>query len=211
MPRLQPLSPPEWPDEMRAALSPLRPPAPRHPLAPREGRPRGLNVLGLFAHHPALTQAFNTFNAHILFDSSLSPRQRELLVLRVARLRACEYEWLQHTVLARDAGLEIDEIRRVAAGPDAEGWSALDRAMVRAADELVGGADISEPTWSVLADALDQQQLLDLVFTVGAYETLAMAFRTFDLEPDADLAEHELCVPMGPDSNVAVRQEGRSP
>ena len=198
MARIEPLAPPDWPEGMKDALAPLRPEGARHPLPPREGRPRALNVLGLFAHHPALTRAFNTFNGHVLFGSSLSPRQRELLVLRVACLRECDYEWLQHTVLAQDAGLEPDEVRRVAVGPDAAGWSELDRALLRAADELIGGADLTEPTWSRLADVLDEEQLLDLVFTVGAYETLAMAFRTFAVEPDADLAAHELCLPREP-------------
>jgi alkylhydroperoxidase family enzyme len=89
--------------------------------------------------------------------------------------------------LAGDAGLENDDIARIAAGPEAAGWSSLDRAMVRAVDELVGDALISDSTWSELAGELDEQQLMDLVFTVGAYEVLAMAFRSFGVELDADL------------------------
>ena len=38
-----------------------------------------------------------------------------------------------------------------------------------------------------LAAELDDQQLMDLVFTVGAYDVLAMAFRSFRVELDADL------------------------
>ena len=34
---------------------------------------------------------------------------------------------------------------------------------------------------------LDTQQLMDVVFTVGAYEVFAMALRTFDVELDEDL------------------------
>jgi hypothetical protein len=37
------------------------------------------------------------------------------------------------------------------------------------------------------SDGLDDQQLMDLVFTIGAYDLLAMAFRTFDVPLDADL------------------------
>ena len=74
-----------------------------------------------------------------------------------------------------------------AGGPDAEGWSGLDGAMVRAVDELLGEGEISSDTWDVLAAELDTQQLMDLVFTVGAYETLALAMRTFGMQLDADL------------------------
>ena len=34
---------------------------------------------------------------------------------------------------------------------------------------------------------LDTQQMMDVVFTVGAYDVLAMALRTFDVELDDDL------------------------
>ena len=186
--RIQPLLPEQWPDQMREALAALRPPDPRHPLPPRrDDRPKALNALGTLARHPQLARAFHTFNGHVLFGSSLSPRQRELLVLRVAAVRRSDYEWAQHLFLARDAGLEDDEIARIAAGPEASGWSSLDRAMVRAVDELVDDALISDRTWEALAGELDEQQLMDLVFTVGAYEVLAMAFRSFGVELDADL------------------------
>jgi alkylhydroperoxidase family enzyme len=173
---------------MREALAALRPADPTHPLPPRRAdRPKALNALGTLAHHPALTRAYHGFNGHVLFSSTLTPRQRELLVLRVAAVRGSEYEWAQHVVLAGDAGLEPEEIERVAAGPDAPGWSPVERALVAAADELVADALISDATWDVLAAELDDRQLMDLVFTVGAYDLLAMAFRTFGVELDDDL------------------------
>lgn len=172
---------------MREALAALEPPERRHPRPVRQGRPKGLNALGTFARYPALTRAYHTFNGHVLFASTLSPRQRELLVLRVAVLRECEYEHAQHSVLARDAGLSPEEVARVAEGPSAAGWAPLERAMLAAADELVGDAVISDATWAALAAELDEHQLMDLVFTVGAYEVLAMAFRSFGVQLDDDL------------------------
>ena len=173
---------------MREAIAALSPPEPRHPFPRREGRPKGLNALGTFARHPTLARAFNTFNGHVLFASSLSPRERELLVLRVAAVRRSDYEWAQHAVLAGDVGLSPDEVARVAEGPDAPGWSPLDRAMLAAVDELLADALVADRTWEALAAELDEQQLMDLVFTVGAYDLLAMAFRSFGVELDADLA-----------------------
>lgn len=187
-PRIPPLPPREWPPEMRDAIAALRPPNPRRPLPERrDDRPKGLNVLGTLAHHPELTQAYHTFNGHVLFASTLEPRERELVVLRVAAVRHARYEWAQHVVLGRDVGLTDAEIARVEAGPDAEGWSPLDRALVSAVDELVADAVISDATWAALAAELDERQLMDLVFTVGAYDLLAMALRSFGVELDADL------------------------
>jgi alkylhydroperoxidase family enzyme len=188
MARISPLPPAEWPPEMMDALAALRPANPRHPFPSRkEGRPKGLNVLGTLAQHPELAKAFHTFNGYILFASTLSPRQRELLVLRVATVRGSEYEWAQHAILAGDAGLDEVEVARIAEGPDAPGWAGVDGAMIRAVDELVGEGAIGDATWAVLAEGLDDQQLMDLVFTVGAYEVLAMALRSFGVELDGDL------------------------
>jgi alkylhydroperoxidase family enzyme len=188
MTRIPPLPPGEWPPEMKEALAALRPANPRHPFPSRaEGRPKGLNVLGTLAKHPELAKAFHTFNGYILFASTLSPRQRELLVLRVAAVRQSAYEWEQHAVLAGDAGLSSDEVDRISVGPDAPGWPALDRAMVQAVDDLIGDGRIGDATWAALASELEEQQLMDLVFTVGAYEVLALALRSFDIELDDDL------------------------
>lgn len=188
-PRLAPLPPDAWPREMREALAVLRPEHPRQPFPPDDpDRPKGLNVLGTFAHYPALAKAYNTFCGHVLFGSALPPRWRELLVLRVAHRRGSAYEWRQHVVLAADAGIAEAEISQIVDGPDAVAWSPFDAALIRAADELIDDARVTDATWATLAADLDTEQLMDVVFTVGAYDALAMAFRTFGTPLDDDLS-----------------------
>ena len=173
---------------MRDALAALRVENPRHPFPPRdESRPKGLNVLGTFANHPELARAYHSFNGHVLFGTTLTVRDREILVLRVAAVRQAEYEWAQHVVLADDAGITADEIERIAEGPGADDWSPFDAALLAAVDELLAEARITDATWATLAAELDVQQLMDVVFTVGAYDLLAMAFRSFGVELDDDL------------------------
>jgi alkylhydroperoxidase family enzyme len=187
-PRIPPLPPEEWPDAMRGALAALRPANPRHPFPSRDAdRPKGLNALGTLAQHPELTAAFHTFNGHVLFGSTLTMRQRELLVLRVAARRDAEYEWAQHVVLAGDAGITPEEVEQVLDGPEAAGWTPLEAALLRAVDELIADAQVGDATWATLAEHLDTEQLMDVVFTVGAYELVAMAFKSFGVELDRDL------------------------
>jgi alkylhydroperoxidase family enzyme len=173
---------------MRAAMAAMRPANPRHPFPTQDpSRPKALNVLGTFAHHPELATAYHTLTGHVLFATTLTPRQREVLVLRVAAVREAEYEWRQHLVIGRDVGLTADDVERIAAGPDADGFDPLDRALVRAVDELIADATITDGTWDELAAGLDQQQLLDLIFTVGTYDVLAMVMRATRVELDEDL------------------------
>lgn len=187
--RVSPLPPQEWPEGMAAALAAaLRPSDARHPLPPRDpSSPKGLNAMGVLAHHPELTNAFNQLIRHALYFTTLTPRQRELLVLRVAHVRGSAYEWAQHVYQAGIAGIAWEEVGRVRVGPGAPEWSPLERALLSAADELVADARISDPTYAELSAVLDTQQLMDVVFTVGAYEVFAMALRTFDVQLDEDL------------------------
>lgn len=169
---------------MREASAPLRPP---NPDAERTDRPKGLNVLGMLAWYPELAGAFNTLNGHVLYASTLTPRQRELLALRLAAVRDARYVWQQHVARAADNGIDQAEVSRVAVGPDAPGWTDLERALLRSVDELLGDARIGSETWSVLAGEFEVRQLMDIVFTVGAYDILAMALLTFDVPLDDDL------------------------
>ena len=187
--RLPPLPPKEWPAEMRGALGAMQPPNPRHPPLGKPGGPKGLNALGIFAHHPELARAFLTFNGHLLLASTLSVRDRELVVLRVAAVRDAPYEWAQHELIAGDAGISPEEVARIRTGPAAPGWSPQDAALLAAVDELVAGAQVTDATWAALASTYDTQQLLDLVFTIGAYDLIAMVFNTFDVQLDDDLRE----------------------
>lgn len=180
-PRLPPLPPRAWPPAMQTATKPLVPATPRPP-----GYPRGLNILGTFAHHPDLAAAFFVFNGHILNTSTLTSRQTELAILRVALLRRSAYEWQQHLYAARDCGITEEEIEAIGTSDDAHPWSDADRALLRAVDELVAG-EVGDDTWAALRESLDERQVLDLVFTVGAYVTIAMLVDVARTPLDDDL------------------------
>ena len=123
----------------------------------------------------------------MLFATTLSTRQRELLVLRVAAVRDSAYEWAQHVVLADDVGLTADEIARIEEGPGCAGVGTARPGDGRRRRRARPDATVFDETWAVLAAELDDQQLMDLVFTVGAYDVLAMALRTFGVPLDDDL------------------------
>ena len=115
-------------------------------------------------------------------ETSLPPRHRELLILRTGWNCQSEYEFAQHARYGRSVGLSDEEIRRVAAGPEDEGWDPFDASLLRAADELHGDAFISDATWDALAERYSVQQLMDAVFTVGAYHIVSMALNSFGVQ-----------------------------
>ena len=106
------------------------------------------------------------------------------LILRIGYLCGAEYEWGQHSRIARQVGLSDEEIVRVTRGPDAPEWSGFDRALLLAVDELHADAYISDDTWAALDARYDTKQLMDVVFTVGEYNLVSMALKTFRVPLD---------------------------
>jgi 4-carboxymuconolactone decarboxylase len=187
-PRVSPLLPPQWDAAAHDAASAFR--TARDFVLSHHGGDgaRGVHGVGVVLRHPSLAKAFLTFNNHVAAASTLAKRDRELLILRISWIRRAEYEFVQHVVLARNAGVTEAEIERVQLGPDAEGWDPHDADLLRAVDELNADARIQDATWLRLSERFTTEQLMDLVFAVGCYEVLAMAFKTFgvQLEPGVD-------------------------
>ncbi len=170
-PRVEPLSPDEIDAETLARL----------------GEGPHLNIFRTLAQHPALMKRWLVFGNHVLAKSTLPPRERELVILRVGWLCQAGYEWGQHVVIGRQAGLSDEEIQRIPAGAEAAGWSEDDRWLLRATDELHGDAFISDTTWAALAEKLSVQQRMDLIFAVGQYNLVSMALNTLGVQPEEGL------------------------
>ncbi len=77
--------------------------------------PAKLNVFKLMAHAETLFRPLLALGTAILAQEELPPRMRELAILRVARLAAAEYEWVQHVPMAHAAGVgeaQVEALRR---------------------------------------------------------------------------------------------------
>jgi alkylhydroperoxidase family enzyme len=176
-PRIDALPPEDWDAQTRDDLASVGATDPG----------RVLNIFRTLAHHPKLAKRWMVFANHVLAKNTLPARERELVILRIGWLCRSEYEWAQHAVIGRREGLRDDELLRIAAGPDAPGWSPADRALLRASDELARDAFVSDATWRELAGFLSTQQLMDLVFTVGEYTLVSMALNSFGVQLDPGL------------------------
>ena len=181
-PRVPPLLPPEWDATTHDAVS-VFPSARDFVLSHYQADgARGTNGVGVILRHPALAKAFLTFNNHVAMASSVSKRIRELLILRISWLKRSEYEFIQHVVLGRNAGLSEAELERIQVGPDAPGWDPIDADLLRAVDELHAEARIQDATWARLSAQFSVVQLMDIVFAIGCYDVLAMVFKTFGVQ-----------------------------
>ena len=143
-----------------------------------------LNIFGTLAHHPALLRRWLVFATHVLAKNSLPPRDRELLILRTGWRCNSQYEFSQHALIALRSDLDAGEVDRTKLAIDDGGWGDHDAALLRAADELHDDACIGEATWNTLASMLTEQQVLDVIFTVGNYHVVSYALNSCGVQLD---------------------------
>jgi 4-carboxymuconolactone decarboxylase len=151
-------------------------------LAPRERNGRVMGVWSTCAQAPELCQAWLEFTDYLLQDSSLPIRDRELLILRIGYLNGGAYEWAAHRGLALNVGITEEELRQITEGPEAAGWSQWDATLLRSADELHDNALVSDSTWEILAARYNTRQMMELVFTVGQYNLVAMYLNSLGVQ-----------------------------
>ena len=108
------------------------------------------------------------------------------MILRAGFNWKSGYEWAQHVRIGVDCGLTEAEIARIKTGPEAPEWSASDRALLMATDELTADAFISDATWAAL-DEYSEKQRMDLVMTVAQYTQVSMMLNSFGVQLDDDL------------------------
>ncbi|MFT6039402.1 MAG: 4-carboxymuconolactone decarboxylase [Candidatus Azotimanducaceae bacterium] len=173
-PRIPALQEDQWTEEQKALLE------------PQKMRGRVQNIFRTMANHTKLAKRWLVFGNHILSKSTLPPRDREILILRIGWLCKAGYEWGQHVVIGKHVGIKDNELEMIKQGPDA-GWSTHDALLIRAADELHNDAFVSDPTWQGLKQAFSDQQMMDLVFTCGQYTMVSMALNSFGVQLDPDI------------------------
>lgn len=174
-PRVTPTVPSDWNEDSRPLLESI------------EGNGgRVMNIFRTLARHPKLLKRWSVFGNHVLAGSTLPARERELIILRTGFRCASGYEWAQHVAIARRSGVTDDEIMALAADPSGGDWSDADRTLLLAADQLLADTFIDDQTWGALQSTWNEQQLMDIVFTVGQYTLVSMALNTFGVQIEDD-------------------------
>ena len=176
-----------WGDDARATLRAAFPRIADRALSQGPDAMPLPNVVTTLMHHPALAGPFLLYNRVLLEKPTLGHRLRELMILRVAWRTRQLYEWAQHVKFAGRYSITPEDIEAIANGTRAEKWTPLEADLVAATDQLLDRYRIDGDTWKRLAEQLEPHQLVEVVFVVGTYTCLAMAFNSFGLELDPGL------------------------
>lgn len=167
--RLPPLKPAELDERQSRFLKPFTSPKGAYP-----------NVFGTLAHHMDIVDAWRDFGLYTMRNSALDPLLREIVVLRAALNAGCDYEWHHHRHIGLKVGLNAEEIERIRdrRPMDAETHNLL----LAATDELSADRRLSGDSWNAMVVEFGVQRTIDVIFTVGAYVSLAMFINSCGVE-----------------------------
>jgi 4-carboxymuconolactone decarboxylase len=134
-----------------------------------DGRP--LNIFGVLGNHPKLLKRFNLFAGYLLNKGLLPAREREIVILRIGWNARAQYEFGQHTIIGRRAGLTDAEIEALAGGGGE--WSDDDRALIALADDLAADDCVTDETWAALEARWSPAELVELLVLAGFYRLVS--------------------------------------
>ncbi len=171
-PRVSTLDESEWTPSLEALLGPYE---------------SVNNIFATLAHNEkAFEKWFPDFGIYVL-NSSLPPREREILILRMGWLCYAEYEFGQHLPIGKIFGLTDSDVLNIIEGADAEGLSEADAVLIKAVDEIYTNSMISDDTWEKLKKTYDDEQLIDIITAIGEYYIVSLLANTFGVELDGTL------------------------
>ena len=146
-------------------------------------------VLLTFAHHPKLADLFSQFNIHLLSTNTLPVKQRQIAIMRTAWICNATYMWSSHLRTSMRCGLSPDMYEPLKVGADDPYFTEFERVVIRSTEELVHDKKVGDANWRALMAEWSNQQMLDFLFTVGAYVTVAGVMRSTGAERTLELLE----------------------
>lgn len=140
-----------------------------------------LNIFRLLLRRPTYAKGFSDALGYLLAGKALDHRLRELVIMRVAWRTGSDYEWAQHWELAQRFGVSADDLLAVRVGPTSDRFDELDRAVLEATDQAVGGDTIEPALMSLLAERLGDDATLELVASIGCWAMVSTILRSLEV------------------------------
>jgi 4-carboxymuconolactone decarboxylase len=137
--------------------------------------PSPRHLMQALAHAPKFLMRFQAMGGTILFSGKLPSREREIAIMRTGARTRSEYEWGMHVALYQQScGFSDAEIQATRGGAwNDPVWSAREQLVLRTVDELHDTSTVSDTLWRELAAEWPEEQLVELILTIGYYHMAA--------------------------------------
>jgi 4-carboxymuconolactone decarboxylase len=145
-----------------------------------------INVIRMVAGaSPGVFDGFGQFSASFYGPSKLSPKLREIAILRVGYLSGSLYETYQHEALARHVGHGDAQIAAIKKGGSQPALNPIEQAVLDFTDDVVLNVRASDATLGNVKRHLSSQEIIDLILVIGLYMAISRLLETTGVELDA--------------------------
>ncbi|MCP5267063.1 MAG: carboxymuconolactone decarboxylase family protein [Burkholderiaceae bacterium] len=140
----------------------------------------------MLLHSPPLAEGWNHFLNNVRTRLIVPARLRELAMCVVAVLNRAEYEFVQHAPLLIETGAtqaQVDALADPAAAAAAALFTPVEQAVIRLTIEMTRDIDVQDTTFAALREHLDEQQSVEIVGTIAAYNMVSRFLVALGVHP----------------------------
>lgn len=134
---------------------------------------KAANVVATLSHNRTIRDAVSQMSQVVLFGGDLPRRQVEIAVLRMGWNCQSIYEFGQHTLFGREAGLTDEEIYFTTRPISQGGWSAPDAAILQLVDDLYSDDCVADATWAEASQHFSDADIIHLIASAGTYRLVS--------------------------------------
>ena len=145
---------------------------------------RILNLYKVAAHSPKVFLNLIRLGNSVIGRMELSPKLREIVILRVATLTGSEYEWAQHVPVALQVGVSQKQLDAISDWKNSPEFNDEERAVLQYTDEVAQKVKVTDQTFDRLKNLFNEQAIVELTITIGYYGMLARLLVPLQVEVD---------------------------
>ena len=132
----------------------------------------------VYMRSPELAARLEAVSDYVRWGAGQPPRLTELAIMLTARQWSSDWIWRAHYRLAVRGGLDPSVGADIAAGKRPEKMQADETILYNYAMEMYRDKAVSDATYAAAVKQFGEKGLIDLVATMGYYDTVAMTLIT---------------------------------
>lgn len=149
---------------------------------------RVINLYKVVSHSPHVVRNFIKLGNSLIGRTELSPKLRELAIMRIAKLCHSEYEWTQHALVALELGVSQKELDIIDSWKESDSFTGEERAVLQYVDEVAKNVEVTDETFAALKRYLNERNIVELTLAIGWWGMVARVLVPLEVEIDEQSA-----------------------
>ena len=146
---------------------------------------RLLNLYRALLHSPGLASAWLDFNNAVRYQTALSERECELVILRVAALNGAAYVFdIHRTRYAGPAGVTPEEVEATRDWRNSRAFGPEDAALLAYVDAMTRDVEVPDGVFRAIRACFGERSVVELTVLIAAYNMHSRVLRALDIDPE---------------------------